>query len=214
MPAESTGGDASRREWDMAEHTARGRERDREARERAAEGEKRPHARKRGGQLPRPTQKLQQHDDLQLDKHLGQTRMVENVVGGGAGGARGPGFFCELCNRMCKDSVGYLDHINGRMHLRRLGQSTQVERSTLEQVRERIRAVVEERAKGATPDLRYDFDARLRQIAEEQRRERDAKREQRRAAQRKPPPEPAPLTEEDAETMAAMGFASFGSSKR
>lgn len=26
----------------------------------------------------------------------------------------GPGYYCELCRRTCKDSIGYLDHINGR----------------------------------------------------------------------------------------------------
>lgn len=37
-----------------------------------------------------------------------------DAVGEGAG-RRGPGYYCELCKRTCKDSIGYLDHINGRM---------------------------------------------------------------------------------------------------
>ena len=43
---------------------------------------------------------------MNIHKNQGKTVMVE--------GKKGPGFFCELCNRICKDSARYLDHINGR----------------------------------------------------------------------------------------------------
>jgi U4/U6.U5 tri-snRNP component SNU23 len=49
--------------------------------------------------------------DLELDKNLGKTMVVQNPGGRGSGQ---PGFYCETCNRTYKDSVGYLDHINGR----------------------------------------------------------------------------------------------------
>lgn len=53
----------------------------------------------------------QREAPLNLDKDVGKTVIVNNPGGRGAGQ---PGYFCEVCNRTCKDSVGYLDHINGR----------------------------------------------------------------------------------------------------
>ncbi|WFD32038.1 U4/U6.U5 snRNP associated protein [Malassezia sp. CBS 17886] len=211
---------APRRNWDISEYTARGREREREGRERAAEtddrvlGGKGPRGRRRDEPLPKPTQDMQAHGDLGLDKNAGKTMMIDGTDGDG----NGPGFYCKTCNRMCKDSVGYLDHINGRTHLRRLGQTTHVARATLDQVRARIHAVREERALGKTAEERYDFDKRLQQIAAEQRQQRDAKRQQRldARAQRRAEggPDPVVDTKDDGAMLAAMGFASFGSSSR
>lgn len=66
-----------------------------------------PTGKRKREELPKPTEVLKQRDEpLGLDKNQGKTVMVE--------GKKGPGFFCELCNRMCKDSARYLDHINGR----------------------------------------------------------------------------------------------------
>ncbi|WFD00752.1 U4/U6.U5 snRNP associated protein [Malassezia yamatoensis] len=212
----------SRRQWDVEAYTTRARERDRQHRERAIEEEERkkqgkaPLGRRRHDTLPKPTKAMQTHDGLELDANLGTT-MVEDA----SGGQRAPGYFCELCKRMCKDSVGYLDHINGRMHLRRLGQSTQTELSSLEQVQKKLAEIREQRALGKSAADRYDFQARIRQIAEEQRKEHEAKQQQRRQdrLRRKQEKndhtngstqEPTP---EDQAMMAAMGFATFGSSR-
>lgn len=168
-----------------------------------------PNARRRRKELPKPTKAMQAHDDLKLDELSGTSRLVDHEDSQG----RGPGFFCEVCKKMCKDSVGYLDHINGRMHLRRLGQKTQAERATLEQVRERIAAVRAERSLGATAAQRYDFDARLKEIAEEQRRERQAQRRDKRDERfrkRQKQMHEAPQPEEASDVMSAMGFSSFG----
>lgn len=53
----------------------------------------------------------QREGPLELDKNLGKTMVVQNTSGRGPGV---PGFYCETCNRTYKDSIGYLDHINGR----------------------------------------------------------------------------------------------------
>jgi U4/U6.U5 tri-snRNP component SNU23 len=115
---------------------------------------------------------------------------------------------CDLCNRTLKDSLSYLDHVNGRLRkfsslpiynlsnqialtltltdLRRLGQTTQVERSTLSQVRAKIAAL-----RAATADKvtarNFDFQKRLQAVkdadADEKARrkeERKRKREERR----------------------------------
>ena len=116
---------------------------------------------------------------------------------------------CELCNRTFQDSLSYLDHVNGRfresprspvitgyacaedladagLDLRRMGQTTQVARSTLSQVREKIRQLRESTATKVTAK-NYDFSKRLAEVRqveadEKQRRkeERKRKREERR----------------------------------
>ena len=62
--------------------------------------------------LPKPTELMKRREhNLELDKNLGKTMVVNNPGGRGPGQ---PGFYCETCNRTYKDTTGYLDHINGR----------------------------------------------------------------------------------------------------
>ncbi|PKI82304.1 U4/U6.U5 snRNP associated protein [Malassezia vespertilionis] len=228
-PAAASGGvGPSRRQWDIAEYSQRARDRDRERREHAIENEerlkqgKRPQG-KRRDDLPKPTQTMQAHQDLGLEKNLGKSVLVENAEGSsGNGTGHGAGFYCEVCRKMCKDSVAYLDHINGRSHLRRIGQSTQVERATLEQVLARIEHVRDELALGPNAEQRYDFAKRLQEIAAGQRAEHEAKLAARREARArnkhdkealKHDKEEIPAPQDADAMMAAMGFAAFGSSK-
>ncbi|KAL9937643.1 hypothetical protein V8E36_003188 [Tilletia maclaganii] len=140
--------------------------------------------------------------------------MVENPT---KGGQKQPGFYCDLCKRTYKDTMAYLDHINGRSHLRRLGQTTQAGRSTVEQVRariEKLRAEREDKTRGAA---NYDFEARLRQIAEEQEKAKAAQKAARRAEKEAAvQAKEAKLNEGglDEDAMALMGFGSFGAAKK
>lgn len=43
-----------------------------------------------------------------------------------------------MCDCVVKDSINFLDHINGKKHQRNLGMSMKVERSSLDQVKERF----------------------------------------------------------------------------
>ncbi|KAN0064626.1 U4/U6.U5 snRNP associated protein [Thecaphora frezii] len=233
-PPGAPGVGPSRRTWDVQEFTAKARERDRQDRDAAAENEARlskglAPLRPRREVLPKPTQSLQARKaPLDLDKNDGKTIMVDMAAAGPGGGQRGPGFYCEVCNKTCKDNVAYLDHINGRLHLMRLGQTTQVTRSTLEQVRAKLDSL----RKQLNPDgtrrslvATYDFDARLRAIAEQEEREKEQRRQKRRQERlRKKNAANATLAsvdsnggaanEADSEMMAAMGFAGFGSTKK
>ena len=71
---------------------------------------KRPPRRK--DDLPKPTELMKAREaPLELDKNLNKTIIINAGAGNGPGQ---PGFFCDVCKRTYKDSVGYLDHINGR----------------------------------------------------------------------------------------------------
>lgn len=233
---------------------------------------KAPLARRRQ-ELPKPTESLQARKaPLDLEKNVGKTLMVDSSTDSGR---KGPGYYCELCRRTCKDSIGYLDHINGRSRefkascdvhaqshqaeqrsaivrltspssspakniratadLRRLGQTTQVQRSTVEQVRARLATLLEEKRRkdeqrglmGGT--LEYDFQARVKQIAE---KEEAARQERKRRKQEERDRRAAAATAKanaaragggggdvggsaaDEEMMKMMGFGGFGSSKK
>lgn len=61
--------------------------------------------------LPQPTSHLQPRSQpLDLDKDVGKTLLVDNS----GDSRRGAGYYCEVCRKTCKDSIGYLDHVNGR----------------------------------------------------------------------------------------------------
>lgn len=99
--------------------------------------------------------------------------------------------------------------------LRRLGQTTRIERSTVEQVRARI-AYLRENTKEASNAKAFDFDKRLAEVkANEAARRADKK------AQKKAQKEEARLalakesaTDVDDEMTKLMGFGGFGSTKK
>jgi len=152
-----------RKKWDKEEYAEKAKQKDLEERERMQENEERMKQGKkprkgRKDDLPKPTELMKRREgSLELEKNLGKTMVVQNASGRGPGV---PGFYCETCNRTYKDSTGYLDHINGRVHLRALGQTTRIERSTVEQVRARI-AYLREKTKEASNAKSFDFKQRL-----------------------------------------------------
>jgi len=136
---------------------------------------------------------------------------------------------CELCNRTLKDSLSYLDHLNSRFHLSKLGQSTHVARSTVEQVRRRI-AELREQSKTKVDAKNFDFQQRLASVraAEaakrearkaERRRKREEEREARKLAKSgvidKTDKSVVKAAEEEMSGIESMmGFGGFGSSKK
>ncbi|KAI0769675.1 hypothetical protein BD413DRAFT_556003 [Trametes elegans] len=210
-----------RKKWDKEEYAEKARKRDEEEKERMRENEelqkqgKKPR-RGRKEDLPKPTELMKQRDGaLELDKNLGKTIVVQNA---GTRGPGVPGFYCEVCNRTYKDSSGYLDHINGRAHLRALGQTTRIERSTLEQVRARI-AYLREKTKEASNAKSFDFEARLAEVREREaalRAEKKAAKEAQRERARVELAQEtatAPAAKDD-DMMSMMGFAGFGTTKK
>ncbi|KAG9126423.1 hypothetical protein FRC07_003483 [Ceratobasidium sp. 392] len=203
-----------RRKWDKEEYAQKAKEKDEAEKQRMQENEelmkkgKRP--RKAKEELPKPTELMKQREhNLELDKNLNKTIIVQNSGGRGPGQ---PGFYCDLCQRTCKDTSGYLDHVNSRQHLRRLGQTTQIARSTLDQVRARI-ALLRERTKEASDARTYDFEKRLQEVKDAENAARAEKK--RRKQEKTKPVEPEEMkTEEDDSMAAMMGFGGFGSYKK
>lgn len=162
-------------------------------------------------------------EDLGLDAAIGQKTVVAvNEQGIGVAG-----WFCDVCRCHLRDNIAYLDHINGKKHQRALGFSMRTERSTLEQVRERLRALKEEdralrSSSGAAGETDREREDRIvreyeRRVAEEeQQREewRRRKKEERRQKKEEARAEGAAAAAaaeggEDAEIAALLGFGGF-----
>lgn len=205
-----------RRKWDKEEYAEKAKKRDQEEKERMQENEERAKSGKRPRKgvkkdLPKPTELMKQREaPLELDKNLGKTMVVQNASGRGPGV---PGFYCEACNRTYKDSSAYLDHINGRAHLRALGQTTRISRSTVEQVRARI-AYLREKTKEASNAKTFDFEQRLAQVREKEAAIRAEKKAQKKAEKEKARVELAQEATVDDDMMKMMGFGGFGSTKK
>jgi len=210
-----------RKKWDKEEYAEKARKHDQEEKERMQENEERTKQGKkprkgRRDDLPKPTELMKRREgSLDLDKNLGKTMVVQNA---GTRGPGVPGFYCETCNRTYKDSVGYLDHINGRAHLRALGQTTRIERSTVAQVRARI-AYLREKTREASTAKSFDFEQRLAEVREREAALRAEKKAAKKAQREKARVElvkdaTANPTQDENSMMQMMGFSGFGSSKK
>ena len=71
-----------------------------------------------------------------------------------------------MCDCVVKDSINFLDHINGKKHQRNMGMSMKVERSTLSQVKERF-AMNKRKKEEVEKKKEYDFDARMKELEDE-----------------------------------------------
>mmetsp|Transcript_10507 Transcript_10507/g.22805 ORF Transcript_10507/g.22805 Transcript_10507/m.22805 type:complete len:300 (-) Transcript_10507:169-1068(-) len=143
----------------------------------------------------------------------------------------GVGWHCKVCDCFLKDSMTYLDHINGRKHQRYLGYSMRVEKSTKHQVTSRLSALAEVKRKaelaattaalrGENPaaDQVDEFEDAVRRKDEEalqRKTERARRREERKKEQEEQDEEEEELSGGLDPAMAAMmGFNGFGGSKK
>ena len=99
---------------------------------------------------------------------------------------KGAGFYCGDCDLTFKDNLQFVDHLNSRQHLVAVGETGEVKRAGVEEVRERLRwlkerreAEEEEERKGRV-GLRERLDGREREEEAERERKRVERRNKRR----------------------------------
>lgn len=124
---------------------------------------------------------------LDVASMVGKSMLVPAGAGVGKKG-RGAGFYCEACDLTFKDNVQYVEHLNSKQHLINTGQSGEVKRATLEEVRERLEWLVERKRQREEEDRKageIDLGARLKSREEEEARDREEKRRKRNEKRRK-----------------------------
>jgi U4/U6.U5 tri-snRNP component SNU23 len=184
------GGDtAFRRTWDREEYAAKAAERESKIKE---EGKARHEAALAGKKYHRrasTTDPENTHDTearkarLNVAEQVGKTQIIAAGAGQGKRG-KSAGFYCDACDLTFKDNLQFVEHLNSKQHLVATGESGEVKRATLEEVKERFeylkRKREEERALEAV-----DLGTRIENAREREEKEREEKRRKRNEKRRK-----------------------------
>ena len=213
-PAAAQVDNTARRKWDKDEYAAKAKERERLEDEKEKGKNIRPPP---GAIIERKTLSLdtiiQRDYKKELEARVG-TKTIVNLDTG-----EGLGFRCKETGVILRDSIAYLDHINGKKQQKALGMSMRVERSTVEQVRgafERAKRKKEEEEKESAADF-----AKRVKAAEEDEEELRARRAEKKKAKKeakRAEEEKAKAQQEmefglDPDMAAMMGFSGFGGNK-
>ncbi|KHN74986.1 Putative zinc finger protein [Toxocara canis] len=194
-----------RRKWDREEYEQKARERllaEKEAEEKA---KRKPLRFPDEPKVKRELLKAREYK-VDLESKVGRTVVINKTTPSAETG----GYYCDVCDCVVKDSINFLDHINGKNHQRNMGMSMKIKRSTVDEVRQRFAF---KKAEAEIKKKEYDLQERMEEIKEEEARMADykkAKRQEQRKRKRGPEPE----IQEDEDVAAMMGFGGFGSTKK
>lgn len=196
----STRPDDHRRKWDREEYERLAAERIK------AEEEDDEETGKKGPPVKRELLKQREYK-VDLDSKLGKSVVINKNTPTSQSG----GYYCNVCDCVVKDSINFLDHINGKKHQRNLGMSMRIERSTLDQVKGRFQ---QNKKKMEEKKKEYDMSQRMQELAEEEERMKEYRREKRNEKKRKLEEMMEDDNEQTNQLSAIMGFSGFGSSKK
>ena len=178
-----------RKTWDRAEYAAKADAREAKVKE---EGKARYEAKLEGKKyIPRastpPDAKEAESRTSRLDvaSNVGKTSLVPAGASTGKRG-KGAGFYCADCDLTFKDNLQFVDHLNSRQHLVAVGQSGEVKKASVEEVRDRLAWLKRKMEEEKATDI-VDLRTRLEKRGEEEEREREEKRRKRRERRRKTP---------------------------
>lgn len=198
----STRPDDHRRKWDREEYERLAEERKREEKEALEDDDKK----KKGPPVKREMLKQREYK-IDLDSKLGKSIVINKSTPTSQSG----GYYCNVCDCVVKDSINFLDHINGKKHQRNLGMSMRIERSSLDAVKQRF---VMNKKKMEEKKKEYDMAARMQELAEEEEKLKEYRREKRKENKRKIEEISDDNNEPSSELASIMGFSGFGSSKK
>lgn len=203
-----------RRKWDKDEYEQKARERDRAERERISDRHDKDRKRKRSSD-PKPTELLKARDKNDLTKTLYQNLNKTTLVNMSADRNKQPGFPCEVCKRIFKDSIAYTDHVNSRQHQRALGISMKVERVSTDDVKNRLAMLKQKKSEPEKMSKDYDIEQKLDQVKkqEELSRLRRLEKKQQRKKLKDESDEEEDEQKGSEDMMEMMGFTEFGSTK-
>lgn len=188
--------DDHRRKWDRTQY-------ERLAQDRVRNISKDPEKDEDGQPISRELLKRRDYK-VDLDSKLGKSVVISKTTPSSQSG----GYYCNVCDCVVKDSINFLDHINGKKHQRNLGMSMKVERSSLEQVRERFQ---QNKKKLDTKPKEYVLESRVKTLDEAQERYKEHLKE---TKKKRKHDEAFDGNEMDPDFAAVMGFAGFGGGKK
>ena len=177
-----------RKTWDREEYAKKAHDRETKRQE---EGKARYEATREGRKYHRrastpPDAKETESRTSRLDvaSQVGKQTLVAAGSAVGKRG-RGAGFYCSDCDLTFKDNLQLVEHYNSRQHLIAIGQTGEVKRATLEDVRERLAWLKRKKQEEEQENNMKDLESRIESRKAQEEKEREEKRRKRNEKRRK-----------------------------